>query len=852
MEEKKLFLEIPGGKNKFHSAILTSFSFNFHHFEYQVLKSLKHKYITNVGVLVDSRMLDQSAGMTSSGLRQLTQSYSVNGIYCQGAFHPKINFIVGDDEILMVFGSGNISPGGHGKNHETFTTFYADSEESPLLPLIQETWDYIQFLSQNLQGFSKDRIFKSVPKNCSLLNEPIQQKHRFHKIDDDLEIALVYNEETSIIAQVSELVSNDTIESISIVSPYYDEDGAFLLQLLEKFSNAKLEVYLPKLHGLPPTKMDSNKRISFFIWEETKRGQMNFKGSDAYERKLHSKVFNFKSKECNYFLIGSANATIPAFGSSDKRGINEEFGAIYKSTKKDFFKELNITKSTKVSSLTEYVRSTTIALETVPKSTSPKIRLLACDLLGLKAKLYINSTILTSQVRVRFFNDSGSELFQKEISISQDTELECTLTRDELTENPIYIQLQDAEGETISNKQLINYTEKLYHTDPSKENRTIRGLIGALEIGKINEFEILNYINDLHSNDTREATKSIGSSIQTDSTREIIAHPEMTYGEAMSASKDKVLGEQLAQTHNAIRIWEVISQLFREKESQKTNELNDEEEDASTSISNERASVSNESNVRELKDDGQCNRLLNKTERLSKDYIKSLNKIGQDPKATLNEVGLCQLLIVTHVLTAIHHFSEYNISFSEKKKREGGFTSESWRKALINTYSTQVRDILNVFGKFVIKHNVEDLSGNDLRELKMKEYQQKVLSHLLIYHYLINQNKQDNPHSQSLDLVCLNVFDKLGLPDDSSDQYIELISKTSTNQLFNFSNVLKLKEQLIYTYENLSESDRFFREQHRGICFVLDRTDSSVFYKSLFEPEIRNEISMKEFNKLFK
>lgn len=115
MEEKQIFEEIPGGKNRFHSAVLTSFSFNFHHFEYQVLKSLKNKWVTNVGILVDSNMLDRSAGLTSAGLRQLTQSYSINGVYCKGAFHPKINFIVGYNELLMIIGSGNITPGGHGK-----------------------------------------------------------------------------------------------------------------------------------------------------------------------------------------------------------------------------------------------------------------------------------------------------------------------------------------------------------------------------------------------------------------------------------------------------------------------------------------------------------------------------------------------------------------------------------------------------------------------------------------------------------------------------------------------------------------------------------------------------------------
>jgi len=38
--ERKLFLEI-SKKADFHSAVMTTFSFDFHHFESQVLKQLK-------------------------------------------------------------------------------------------------------------------------------------------------------------------------------------------------------------------------------------------------------------------------------------------------------------------------------------------------------------------------------------------------------------------------------------------------------------------------------------------------------------------------------------------------------------------------------------------------------------------------------------------------------------------------------------------------------------------------------------------------------------------------------------------------------------------------------------------
>jgi hypothetical protein len=847
MEEKKIYHEIPGGKNKFHSAILTSYSFNFHHFEYQVLKALKHKYITNIGILADADMLDKSVGMTSAGLQQLTQSYSINGVHCQGAFHPKINFIAGDDEALVIFGSGNISPSGHGKNHETFTALYADSEESKLLPVINESWEYIQMLAKDVQGFSKDRIITSIPKNCSLLGHSISEKHQFHKADDDLEIALVYNDETSIFSQVASLIPSTPIETISIVSPYFDEDGAFLTLLLESFPNAKLEVYIPKENGLPPIKLQPNARITFYTWEDTKRGQTQLKGNDSFRRTLHSKVFQFKSTHHNYFLIGSSNATIAGFGTMEKRGVNEEFGALYKSAKTDFFKVLDITKSNKIKSLSEYKRTGSIEIDTATRKNAPKIKLVACDVIGSRIKIFIKGSISTKDHRVSFFNDHGYILFQKECRQEEESLIIVAIGRDELIQNPLFIQLFNAEGEAISNKQIINFTEKLFHTDPSKENRTIRGLLGALEIGKINEFEILNYINDLHSSGTtsQSAHQSAGSS--QDSKREITEHPEMTYAEAMNASKNNDLADKISQTHNAIRIWEVISQLFKEKEDQSTSELNDEEEDATVTSSKERTQSNNNSSTREITDDSECYALLRRTERLAHDYIKTLNKINADKEVKINEVHLCQFLLVTHILTAIHHFTDYELTL--KKKKNDSFTSQSWSKTLANTYSTLTREILVSFSKFIFNHKEELINGNELRELKMLEYKEKVLSHILIYHFLINQNKADNPHSQTLDLVCLNIFDKLGLPDKESEKYIELVAKTRTTKLFNFNNVFRLKSSLMDKYENLNGNENYFREKHRGICLITERKNNSICYRSVFDPNIKLELDLKNYNK---
>jgi hypothetical protein len=848
MEEKKIYYEIPGGKNKFHSAILTSYSFNFHHFEYQVLKALKHKYITNIGVLADTRMLDKSIGLTSSGLQQLTQSYSVNGISCEGAFHPKINFIAGDNEALVIFGSGNISPSGHGKNHETFTVFYVDSKESPFLPIINEVWDYIKSIAKDLQGFSKERITSSIPMNCDVLGHSIDKKHQFYRADDDLEVALVYNNETSILNQLTNLIPAPSVEIISIVSPYFDEDGALLMLLLDIFPNAKLEVFIPKENGLPPTMIETNSRINFYNWEETKRGQTRLKGNESFYRSLHSKVFQFSTSDYNYFLIGSANATIAGFGNLEKRGKNEEFGALYKSSKTDFFRLLDITNSKIIRSLSDFQRSVKLGPETISKKSISRVKIVACDLIGSRMHIYFIGSISASDHEICFFNDQGKALFEKELNFVNDSLIQISIGLTELHQNPIYIQIISKDGESASNKQLINHNEKLFHTDPSKENRTIRSLIGALEIGRINEFEILNYINELNSSETPLKTSSSGSRTVAEEKNQIIFHPEMTYAEAMKASNDSELVHKISQTHNTIRIWEVLTKLFNEKEQRSTSELNDEEEEASVSISNERTTSIDESEGKELTDDKQCNSLLRKTEKLSHDYINTLEKINVDTKAVINEVHLCQFLLVTHILTAIHRFTDYDLTF--KNKKTGSYNAQSWVNELTNTYYINTRATLIAFSKFVISHEVEVIESNELRSLKLQDYKHKVISHLLIYHYLINHNKEKNPASQLLNLICLNIFDKLGLPDSDTDKYIELIAKTKTTHLFNYSAVIKLKKDLVQIFENIGQDSQYFRERYRGICFIIEENDSKVTYKSVFEPDSKLEVSVKDFKKV--
>ena len=350
MSELKLFREVPKSAD-FHSVVMTTFSFDFHHFESQILRELKRKGVTNVNLFADSAMLDKSIGFSTGHLKSLSTSYSINSIPSTGAFHPKITILAGENDVLLLQGSGNITNGGHGNNHELFTVFYANREDQTQLPIIQEAWLYLHRLTTKIAGISSEKL-DWVSSNCNLLTDIKIKLHQFSEIETNFSAAILYNEETSIWQQLKELVPSGSIKNIKIFSPFYDEKGTLLNRLSAQYNNCTIDAYLQPNRGIHPFKMEEQNKIRFISWESTNRAKET---TVKYQRKLHSKLFWFDAGEDQYCLIGSPNATIAAFGTETKRGANDEFAVLIKVPNKQILEELKLTGEIELLTPTENI-----------------------------------------------------------------------------------------------------------------------------------------------------------------------------------------------------------------------------------------------------------------------------------------------------------------------------------------------------------------------------------------------------------------------------------------------------------------------------------------------------------------
>lgn len=833
--EKKLFQEISGARNKYHSALLTSFSFDFHHFESQVLKALRQKGISNVSVLVDSNMLEDTLGVFTGNAKYLNNTYSISGVHAVGAFHPKINLIVGENNMLLFFGSGNITVGGHGKNHELFTGFLADSKDSEQLPLIAEAFYFLKKYSINLNGISSKKIIEWIPNNCSLFekNNAKQDKHIFYSIENGMQMALIYTDESSIFDQLSNLIPASDVDKITIVSPYYDENGGALNELLDYYKNATISAFLPEDKGIIPFKMKTSSRINFFSWESTVRGKKTF---NSVYRKLHSKIFHFNTAKNEYCLIGSANATMKGLGGLNKRGINVEFGVLYKTTGIDVLKELGLNGRLKKTNLNKNNSNKEIKpSDSINESKRRQVFISSADMIDHHLVLYFSKNNVNEEaITLGIFNSWGETIFSKNLNLIDQKEYRINLSDKELSKGPSYLVLLDAKNELISNKQIINDFTKLLNTDPSRANHTIRNILYKYEMGEFSELDLIEFHNTIS-----EGRKEPSFAKRSPSDRTIplpkINPQEMTYEEAVEASKDKDQKDHISRNFNSIRIWSLISHLFLDNLKEETSQedmIMEEEELGNPEDSHERE-VPAEDETKTIDGEAELNRILENQNRMIHNYVKSINRIRIKENYQFGNIDFAQYLLITYLISAIS-FSKFQFR-KVFKGQETIFEDELMLEKLRLNFNQLVIDSIRAFLKLLIGISGFRISSDIYIREEQKRYRCKSINMSILCLYISSSEKNDGEYVKSEhDLLSLNLIEYLGTPEEDFNDFILSASVSKKFGNITIDALIRYKDSMLANHASLKSNEKYFKHPKHGICEVLevDERNKKIKFRS--------------------
>lgn len=815
MIEKKLFYEIKKSAD-FHSVVMTSFSFDFHHFETQVLKQIKQKGITNVNILVDDNLLDESIGLTTGNLKNLNSSYSVNGIGSKGVFHPKIAFFVGEREIMLIQGSGNITSGGHGKNHELFSVLYATEEDKTQLPLLLEAWNYLKSTTAKIKGFSKDKL-NWFEENTTLLRTVNNSKHLFHKISDTIEVSLLYNEKTSIYNQLINLIPKESVTKIKIVSPFYDENGALLLSMSNHFEKCTIEVYLQENKGLHPHKMDKQKNIKFYSWDATDRAALEFK---KYDRKLHAKLFVFESKECNYCLIGSANASLKAFGQDNYTGANDEFAVLYKYRNDDILKNIGIfTKKQKIVP-TKPLESESLEEKEINQKRSKKIIILGADKEGNKITLFLQKYESYKKIKVKLFNNWGQII--EEQAISELGDKIYFEVPNIILSNALYLQFFDENDSEISYKHLLNNVSDLWNTNPSSDNRKLVRLTSMIESGDFKLFEVMEYFNTIHSKSSFSKNTDNGVTSYTDDEKRETKNLDyaLSYEDAIALDSNLKEHQLILRQHHTLKIWDSFEKYLKEYARIFEEDNMDDEEEADASISRDR-----KDSISDRKQEFYPSRnVLEKRREIVykfiKNYLTALDNFENHTDKKLGLVDLAMLLIVLKHLFEVTH-RKYNIKNETAIAGKQNYIYKiHGNLSEIGSFSGAILNIVGAFINVALQAEWEE-SKDEYSIKKIAHYKNISCINTLFSIALIKLNyKNDVRFTDWFDVTAFNILNVFGEPNEGFEKEIENLIASCYIENISHNSINEIIRTWIKAHNKQQFPAHFYSNYYSGICLV--------------------------------
>lgn len=476
-----LFDLIDKGTKVYHSAILTTFSFDPVFFEKYYMPQLRRRGIRNVILLVDAGRYD-AVMQSEEGFAFTKKDYAIVRIdnNLGGVFHPKISLFAGKNKVMAIVGSGNLTYSGIAYNDELWGAFCIEDAQSPQTPLLKSIWE---FLNNLILSSPVGETIKCQLEWIKAFSESIQ---KFDTIDSDAEVIaneqqmwfMQNGDDSSIFDKISQLIQTPVTE-ISIVSPFYDQDGYLIQELQKRFSPKTIKCAIQPEGGLLPHLAELDKTYSFYRWADVK----GYSSDSEEAKRLHAKAFQFKTTIGTYLLVGSCNATPAAFGMSPSNTNTEAGILIYDSKGKDYLKELGLSFNQPITSSLKTIHQEGISLPCI-KRPHLKFHLLSCEV-KLSQELYINADKPLVGQMVRLFYDGG----HKDLALTSN----AIKVTDEIRVARMAVIVSD--NVEISNRCIIWHLSDLETRNPDRTLDDINALFLDPEQGwDANISKVLSYV----------------------------------------------------------------------------------------------------------------------------------------------------------------------------------------------------------------------------------------------------------------------------------------------------------------------------------------------------------------------
>jgi hypothetical protein len=309
-------------RNHYNHAIFLTYSLDIPFFESSVLRPLVSRGCNNIVVLGDAHRVSlEVLRLTEPALSSrgwaVGKYYSLTPIHHSFAFHPKVVLLVGETVDLFI-GSGNLEPGGMRGNLEIFHGLECgteDSDDTEVGNVVKDVWHYI-----------KTQAAMRVPRFVSLQLEKIEESVPWIATQHvgGGAIRLVAGPGKDVVPLIHEVVGSDSVETLYIMSPFFDAKLETLVELKNKLKPKRIVLFLQSETVSVPG--ESLKKIAALEAYEL---------GDAGSRYAHAKLVIAECRRSSIMLAGSHNVSRQAF-----EGKNYEVGILRRSGNADRFSDL--------------------------------------------------------------------------------------------------------------------------------------------------------------------------------------------------------------------------------------------------------------------------------------------------------------------------------------------------------------------------------------------------------------------------------------------------------------------------------------------------------------------------------
>jgi hypothetical protein len=510
MIERQNVLDLIGkNRNKYSSCIITCYTFDFTFFEERVMSMLRLANVKNVNVFLDGKHLAKQLENPTGNEFKTHKTYSLNPIYETGVFHPKIMLLTGIKHGLLIIGSGNLTSSGISTNDEIWGAFHLNSIDSPNAPIFASVWNYLQQFFSQVKEFNYQKL-EWITQRSPWINElKTLLVNQFIKINNNFELRFVGN--SNGVAYYKELINllpSKQISTLTIISPYFDEEGKIVEQFLHDFKISKTVCITDREFGLLPIKLNDeiSKNIPFYDWKDCLRD------FDKRYNRLHAKIFHFAYEDgWEYLLIGSANATINALGSDTIQPKNGEAGIILRrKMQKGYIHDLGIvTENIVPIDLKSFIQKSTNLGDSVP-SIKFLVNIVYSELNGNKLSVHFKAKLQNPcTLNIIDTNNVESEHVAIEANI---IELKTSLKEP----GEAYKISIHKDGKRISNYSLIHNVAYQSKCNPDPKYAQLSQIIESLTADPDNDqyielLQLADY-NWVDEENNTEESKSGGSS----------------------------------------------------------------------------------------------------------------------------------------------------------------------------------------------------------------------------------------------------------------------------------------------------------------------------------------------------